>query len=379
MLGRKRNIFAPDLIAICFWGRLSPFLMRESTVPEVEPSAEWGLIGRAIADELPRFQNARVWIPQPEDNPAFFAALQGLNRNNIEVFQTFRPAIEALKRHRLKAQQTLPEGPLDLVLCVPTRQRAESLALIAHGLLNLSPDGALAFACHNTQGAGGFLSKLKEVVPGLEAESGKKCRWVLIQAAQIQNRAVLLEWVKAAAPVLVPGTQFHSVPGIYGWNKVDRGSELLVSTLPPLTGSGADIGCGYGYLTHEVLTRSPEVAHVVLVEADARALDCARQNLAPFGKRCHFHWLDATLPEGHTVLQNLDWVVMNPPFHENAETNHGIGRAFIETAAAALVSGGQLFLVANHFLGYEKLLSVRFGQVQRVLDKDGFKVIHARR
>jgi len=337
----------------------------------------WTLILKAL-DSL---EGSRVhtWIPQPEIGTAFLEVVKALGSPKPEIFHTFRPTVEELKGRRLPAVQTQPTTDLDLVLCVPTRQRTESLAFMAQGLLKLKPEGALVFACANDQGAGGFLSRLKEVAPTLESDSAKKCRWAILRADQIKDRAVLETWIREAAAVTVPGTSFRSVPGIYGWNKVDRGSELLMSTVPELTGSGADLGCGYGYLAHTALTRPNSISRMVLVEAEFRALECARQNLAPWQERCAFHWLDVTSKDGRSVAKSLDWVLMNPPFHEGSESNHDMGRAFIESAAQMLAPGGRLYLVANAFLGYEKALSSHFHKVDRVLEKDGFKVIHAGR
>src|SRR5262249_25513280 len=130
-----------------------------------------------------------------------------------------------------------------LVLFVPTRQRVESLALLAQGLLCLDENGVLIFACANAQGAGGFVSQLKDVFPQIEFESARKCRWIALPGSLVTaaERARLADWLRAAGKTKVEGTNFVSLPGIYGWNKIDRGSELLVSTLPQLEGPGADL------------------------------------------------------------------------------------------------------------------------------------------
>ena len=54
-----------------------------------------------------------------------------------------------------------------------------------------------------------------------------------------------------------------------------------------------------------------------------------------------------------------------------------IGRAFIAAAAAALKPGGRLWLVANRHLPYEQALARGFGEVRKLADAGGFKVIHA--
>ena len=340
----------------------------------------WSVIESRLEDLRPKLaRSSRAWVARPEASPALFRALARAQPAQVEVLHTFKPTVEELEAEGYFPKPELSNGPFDLVLFVPTRQRLESLALMAHGLLNLSPTGVFIFSCANAQGAGGYLSQLREAFPELEADSQKKCRLVVLQASQISRRELLEGWIQAASEVQVPGTEFRSAPGIYGWNKVDEASVLLVSTLPELTGSGADLGSGYGFLSHAVLDRSPQVDHIDLLEADSRALDCARTNLSKWHERTSFHWLDVTSPKVRTQFQGLDWIVMNPPFHEGSDVSAGLGSSFIESAAKMLRKGGTLYMVANTFLAYEKVLAAHFSKVSRIIERDGFKVIHAER
>jgi 16S rRNA (guanine1207-N2)-methyltransferase len=71
-------------------------------------------------------------------------------------------------------------------------------------------------------------------------------------------------------------------------------------------------------------------------------------------------------------------VVSNPPFHQGRADLPELGRAFIDTAAQALLPHGRLWLVANRHLPYEATLAARFNEVNTVVMQDGFKVIEAR-
>jgi 16S rRNA (guanine1207-N2)-methyltransferase len=118
------------------------------------------------------------------------------------------------------------------------------------------------------------------------------------------------------------------------------------------------------------------VAALDLYEADARALQLARDNLAAWGAGVplQFHWHDvaAGLP------RRYDAIVCNPPFHaQGAGERVDLGRAFIVAAAAALSPGGRLWLVANRHLPYEAVLDASFGSTRVVAQHDGFKVIEA--
>lgn len=350
--------------------------LESSTLMENSSDITWSVIERLLNGDASPHPQSSIWVPQPEFCTHSQNVLRSLSEHQLDVWHTFRPAVLAFERAKITTHPAQFAGPYDLAICVPTRQRIESLALLAHAWLNLKPNGRLLFACSNDQGARGYLSYLKEVFPELEAESKSKCRYAFLQTSHITHPEILKSWVQAAAPQNIPGCNLEGVPGIFGWNKVDRGSELLMEVVPPLKGSGADLGSGYGYLSHAVLARSPEVTDIHLIEAEARALDCARLNLKDFTNKCHFHWQDVTK---ESIPQQLDWIVMNPPFHEGQTTNSQLGQFFIDVAARALRPGGDLYLVANKFLAYEDILDRHFKTKTRLIEKDGFKVIHAQR
>ncbi len=339
----------------------------------------WSVIEKVLFDNMDDASSLSVFIPQPEATPSCLKVLKLMKSSKIEIFQSFRPEVRVFSEHHFKTLQKLPEGPFDLALFTPTRQRNESMALLAHSLLSLAPNGKLLFVCANSLGAGGYLSRIKELIPNLQAESAKKCRYFWISPTELSNKLLLNQWKSEGESTLVSNTNFKSIPGIYGWNKIDQGSELLIHSLPELTGNGADLGSGYGFLSHSVLKNCLQVSHLDLVEADFRSLQCAETNLQEFKSRCAFHWLDVTAKETQSKFHDLDFIIMNPPFHEGTNTDPAVGKSFIETAAKLLKAKGKLYMVANSFLSYEKTLQANFKIVKKVSDSGSFKVIHAER
>lgn len=353
---------------------------------EITADTAWAVIQRAVDSDPDRYKELAAkgtWLLEPEVCLSLFGVMEtvrpGPQTSSLSIYRTFKPAVDAFRARGFATTTDDLKALSSLVLFVPTRQRVESLALMARGLLNLDKGGVLIFACANALGAGGFVSQLKAVFPEIGVESARKCRWVALPESLVKDaeRLALTKWIRAADQTTVDGTDFISVPGIYGWNKIDRGSELLIGTLPELEGTGADLGAGYGYLSCEVLRRSPQVTNLKVVEADQRALTCAQENLKPWAAQCDFLWLDVASVECRQKLSRLSWIVINPPFHAGSRTDVELGHEFVKTAAAALKPGGRLFMVANAFLGYEDLLQSTFSRVDRVLTQDGFKVLHA--
>ncbi len=337
----------------------------------------WELIHHWVQEQAPQFSTPL--IPQPEPCLALWRLLELIPKTKLHITQSFKPYCDEFtaKQYATTATISIGNNTYDAIFFVPTRQRQESLGILAKSLLSLSEGGFLVFSCANAQGASGFLSRLRELVPELEALSENKCRLCVIYKKEISNTELLNEWLQEASTTYIPQTVFESTPGIYGWNKIDQGSTFLVSTLPELNGVGADFGCGYGYISHEILKNNSGISTLHLVEAESRALDCARKNLEPWSKKTVFHWLDITSHDNLSQLVFFDFIVMNPPFHEGRDTDANLGNLFIKQAASKLKPKGKLYMVANSFLAYEKTLASCFTKVTPIKNDKSFKVFHA--
>ena len=169
----------------------------------------------------------------------------------------------------------------------------------------------------------------------------------------------------------IEGLDAWSQPGIFAWDRIDPGSALLAQHLPSLSGSGADLGCGYGALATVVL-RSPAVTSLRLIDLDRRAIEAAGLNVED--PRASFEWADVrTMPTAGA----LDFVVSNPPFHDGGAEDRRLGQGFIRQAAALLRRGGVAWIVANRHLPYEHELNGAFSRVRPVVEGAGYKVFEA--
>ena len=163
-----------------------------------------------------------------------------------------------------------------------------------------------------------------------------------------------------------------SQPGVFSWDRIDPGSQLLLDHLPALSGKGADFGCGIGYLSRKVLA-SPKVSALTLIDIDRRAVEACRRNIDD--QRTAFIWGDVR----NVPLDNLDFIVMNPPFHDAGHEDRNLGLAFIKTAAKALKRGGVCWLTANRHLPYEDVLKEHFSAVTQIVQSNGYKIYEARK
>lgn len=162
-----------------------------------------------------------------------------------------------------------------------------------------------------------------------------------------------------------------SQPGVFSWDRIDPGTALLLETLPALSGAGADFGCGVGLLALKVLAE-PSVKRLTMLDIDRRAVEAARRNVTD--PRAEIRWADVRQPG----VSDLDFVVMNPPFHDGGAEDKALGQGFIRAARAALRKGGVLWLVANRHLPYEAVLTEVFTAATPRVDRGGFKIFEAR-
>jgi 16S rRNA (guanine1207-N2)-methyltransferase len=323
---------------------------------------------------MPPLADARVLFANARALPALPAAAK-----RWRLQQHFKPFADALAAAGLDASIELPEGEVDVALVLLPRQKQQARALLARCWQRLGPGGVLAAAAGNDCG-GRSLPKELGVLAAAPVESLSKhhCRAAWVRRGAADAGGLSAEWADADAPAPIEGGRFLSRPGVFAWDRTDAASRLLAAHLPAdLSGRGADLGCGYGYLAAEALARAPAIAALDLYEADARALELARANLG--GVRAaalDFRWHDVAtgLPRG-----DYDFIVSNPPFHAGRADQPALGRAFIAAAAAALRPGGRLFLVANRHLPYEAELSARFAPVRVLVQEAGFKVFEAMR
>ncbi len=163
-----------------------------------------------------------------------------------------------------------------------------------------------------------------------------------------------------------------SQPGVFSWDRIDPGTALLVENLGPFDGVGADFGCGVGALARSLL-KGDSVRRLILLDLDWRAIEAARRNIVD--PRAQF--VHADLRREESRPRDLDFVVMNPPFHAQGGEDRGLGQMFVRAAAAALRPGGRCRLVANVTLPYEKVMAEHFSSYANVLRQRAFKILEA--
>ncbi len=260
-------------------------------------------------------------------------------------------------------------GDYDAVFVHCPKQREETEGLLAFALKRSR--GFVMAVAPNDAGGGRLQGMLKAYDIPMHLLSKNKCRIVWTHQAQDADKSLVWQNALLLDPLQLElgGAHWWSVPGLFGWDKIDPGSQLLLERLPPdIAGNVADFGCGYGYLAAMLARRYPAIHSIDAYDVDARAVACCTRN---GNEKIHPQWCDI---RSLAATPRYDWIVMNPPFHSGKAENPGLGMAFIQKAYRCLKPGGRMFLVANRHLAYEHTVP----GLEVVFEGEGYKIICGR-
>lgn len=343
---------------------------------------------------------SKVWFIRGDYHPALLSPseepdtlVSSLGRRCLYE----QTSIEAFERLNARAAQVVDhlgdtEGQYDLCLYIGGKQKEENLANFGRGILSLKAQGRFICTMANELGAQRF-EKLLTSFGELDVQFSKYHSRVfgirLGEAGLSEEQTKLAkQWIQLGEVRRSEVSGLFTCPGIFGWNKVDQGSEFLAeqllssSVLSKLGPCGVDIGAGNGYLSWRLLpalAKQGKLTRLDLYEQEKLGLQCAKLNLESLSvdtSAIHigYQWANALvgLPRGQ-----YDWVVMNPPFHQGHSRCLSLGKRFISSAAEALRVGGQLWMVSNRCLPYEDILRTSFKTAEVVAENQGFKVYRA--
>lgn len=312
----------------------------------------------AIDDGLLSLPGAAGTVVRP---PLTFdlAALSGCD---LRIVETFSPDVNRWSSAGFAVASNISNGSFTIVNVPRSKPFAKSLIAQAAAVSDLVVvDG------DKTNGIDSIFKICRKELGDLPSVTKDHGRIFWFEGTD-----ALAEWVQDRP--IRGGHEFYTLPGVFSEGAIDKGSEQLLEMIPDdLTGRIADLGSGWGYLSSGLLNRV-DISSLTLVEAEKRALDCARMNIDD--ARATFLWEDATIFE---TEDPFDAVVMNPPFHIGRDGDPALGQAFIKASARILKPKGTLWMVANRHLPYEATLAECFHNVVPYDGTHGFKLFKASR
>jgi 16S rRNA (guanine1207-N2)-methyltransferase len=267
------------------------------------------------------------------------------------------------------------KGPFDLVLIrVP-----KTLALLEEQLIRLQ--GQLA---HGAQVIAGAMLKhlprsagdlLEQYIGPLQASLAlKKARLLFVTPA---DKPAAISPYPTRYRLEQPPLELLNHANLFCREGLDIGTRAmlphLLRSLGPLR--VADLGCGNGVLGIAFALANPE-AQLTLVDESYMAVQSAAENWKlALGERPVSIRADDGL--AGQPAESLDLVLCNPPFHQQQVVGDFLAWRMFTQAKAALVRGGELWIVGNRHLGYHAKLKKLFRGVEQVAATPKFVVLKA--
>ncbi|WP_373081054.1 methyltransferase [Zhongshania sp.] len=258
-----------------------------------------------------------------------------------------------------------------------SKEKALVHYLINQALAVLPVGGSLHLAGHKNDGLHSYAKKAAGLV-GAVAEIKKHSGAAYI--ATIHKRSepsgLLPDSDYTHIQEIASSPSLYSKPGVFGWQKIDRGSALLVEQLPVfLAGfsqqpkSLVDLGCGYGFIAVMAAAQLP-ASHWLLTDNNATALLAARKN-------CDVHGIEAQIELADCAAGlsgPYDAVLCNPPFHKGFAVAGSLTDQFIAAAHRLLKPKGRALFVVNQFIPLERKAAL-FASAEVLAEHEGFKVV----
>ena len=169
---------------------------------------------------------------------------------------------------------------------------------------------------------------------------------------------------------------FYSKPGVFGWDKIDQGTSLLLQSFETLQSEKEnanktllDLGCGYGLIGLSIDKYGFE--SITATDNNAAALLCAKKNASLMQTPVQVIASNCA----DTISDTFDIVLCNPPFHRGFQHHQDLTALFLQQASKRLKPKSIALFVVNSFIDIENTAKEFFTTIE-VKDKNkSFKVL----
>jgi 16S rRNA (guanine1207-N2)-methyltransferase len=265
----------------------------------------------------------------------------------------------------------------DVVLLDAPRGREWVRHLLSVAARALKPGGRLSLVGPTRGGIKGFIEDAGEIVGPCRVTRIKAGHRLAVAEKNV-GQVASLSYDLQVYDAMVHGqpVRFAAGPGVFSHGELDAGTRALMETMVIRPGDTVlDLGCGCG-VVGAVAARTAR--RVVLVDHSAAALAASRATLELNGVT-NAEILASDCAEA-VCDRHFNVVAMNPPFHQGLGVEFDVAQQFVRDAAHVLVEeGGRLYLVANRFIRYERMMGSLFSQVRTAYEDNRFRVLEALR
>jgi len=274
----------------------------------------------------------------------------------------------------------LEAGSFDSVLFRVSKERAVSHHIINQASLLLKRGGVLMLSGEKTDGVKTYTGHANKLF-GDSCQPKKRGNYYLSRLTQYSDDGKLLDdknYLSLRSISSPDNLPLQSKPGIFGWNKIDQGSALLINQFPQFVQSFGeanrpqsllDLGCGYGFLACAAAQQGFE--QITATDNNAAALNACTKNFAALEVNGTVISGDA----GSQLEERFDAIICNPPFHQGFNIDSELTAKFLTASKRLLAPKGRALFVVNNFIALEKKALDYFPRVREVARSGSFKLI----
>lgn len=266
-------------------------------------------------------------------------------------------------------------GPYDAVLLRLAKAKDEHEMNLAAALSVAGEGARIILFGGNDEGIRSGITALEAACGPSDTLSTKgHGRIVAATAPAKRDRArdTLSAWRRVSPLELAGRTRdWVTYPGLFSANRLDDGTALMLTALPPLrpVARVLDYGCGSGTIAAAIRDKLPG-AQIEVLDADSVALLAAQENVR----------------EARAILgTNLnaagatryDAILSNPPLHDGVAEDHGALERLIAQAPKHLRPGGVLQMVVQRRVPLGQALEALFAEHAVVAENGRYRVWRA--
>ncbi|MGR5151154.1 16S rRNA (guanine(1207)-N(2))-methyltransferase RsmC [Photobacterium swingsii] len=332
---------------------------------------------QVVARQLEFFENRKVLVvgELSDDYPLALVDVA----QSVSVFTTnygyHRQISRSNKVTSYFGAELTEDLDIDIILLYWPKAKAEADYLLSMLFAKFGTGTEICVVGENRSGVRSAEKMFTPYGPLTKYDSARRCGFYWGRCDNEVQAFELSAWFRNY-PITVAGTELtiRSLPGVFSHGEFDKGSELLLNTLPKLRGKVLDFGCGAGVIGAVMKTNNPSI-ELELCDISALAIESAKETFRINNLEAKFTATDvyAELPGSYNYL------ISNPPFHAGLKTFYAATEDFIAQAPQHLHDDGALIIVANSFLQYPPLIEKSFGECRTAATTNKFNIYAAKK
>ncbi|PIE20787.1 MAG: rRNA methyltransferase [Neptuniibacter caesariensis] len=272
----------------------------------------------------------------------------------------------------------IESNSLDQVIYRISKEKPVVQHIINEAFRCLKPGGSLYMAGEKGEGIKTYFSKGKKLFGQGDNQKIEQDTWLATlrkTSSQATHPLDDKEYEQLRPTAADDNFEYYSKPGVFGWDKIDKGSQYLIEhldhflmTLPEPPESALDLGCGYGYLA---LNMAHLNIPITATDNNAAAILACQRNFDRYpinGKV-----VAANCAAG--IHEKFDLILCNPPFHAGFSVNGDLTDRFLQAAHDHLNQRGVACFVTNLHIPLERKALQHFHQAECIAANGNFKLV----